>query len=89
MQLPPLPSGTAIAIPDGKITISWMNMPGGGVTFQMEGEKRGEVQKMPAIQVKAIVMQALAVFADMEFQNAVRASQQMHQGAPPELLKQA
>lgn len=89
MNLPPLPPGTAIAIPDGKITIAWMNMPGGGITFQMDGEKRGEIQKMPAVQTKAIVMQALASFADAEFQAAVRASQQALVGAPPELLKKA
>lgn len=59
-------------IPDGTITLTWLNVPGGGITFNMAGRKRGEVADMAAVQTKAIVMQALAAFADAEFRMALR-----------------
>ena len=59
-------------MPDGTITVTWLNIPGGGVTFNMTGRKRGDIPDMAAVQTRAIVMQALAAFADAEFRMALR-----------------
>lgn len=76
IPLPPLPAGTAIMIPDGKIEITYLKMPDGSITFSMTGRQRNDVTDMHPVQCKAIVMQALSAFANAEFQEALRAQQE-------------
>ena len=78
----PMPMGEALSIPAGRIEILWYN-ENGGLRFEMFGKKAGDIVKLPAIQTKAIVMQALHLFAEAEFREAIRLQEEALAAALP------